>query len=364
MRVFLYECITGGGWFDLAPGEVPAGSLYREGQAMVSALADDLQAIQGCDLLLLRDGRLDACPNTKADVRRVMDSCDHRRAFDDAVTCSDGVIIIAPEWRNCLLERVQRVVELRGNLHSPDPSFVAVTSDKHQTVGRLQEAGVRVPVTQRIESDRQWRHALGSQGSMPGPFVIKPCDGAGSMGLRFFPHALSGQAIDRLLSDDAFRSGTWCVQAYCAGRPASVSAIMQGERFSLLPPCWQHLDPETWVYTGGAAITETDYAERARRLAEKALAALPPTRGYVGVDLILGNDDRGDEDFVLEVNPRLTTSYVGLRQSVTLNLAEVMLGLAPLPTQFPIGRHRIQFLADGSCWQEDNETLYGKRAMP
>jgi predicted ATP-grasp superfamily ATP-dependent carboligase len=44
----------------------------------------------------------------------------------------------------------------------------------------------------------------------------------------------------------------------------------------------------------------------------------------VGVDLVLGRDPRGSEDVVIEVNPRLTTSYVGLRAAARSNLAEAM----------------------------------------
>ena len=48
----------------------------------------------------------------------------------------------------------------------------------------------------------------------------------------------------------------------------------------------------------------------------------------MGVDLVLGRDPTGAEDFVIEVNPRLTTSYVGLRAAAKTNLAEAMLRVA------------------------------------
>ena len=39
---------------------------------------------------------------------------------------------------------------------------------------------------------------------------------------------------------------------------------------------------------------------------------------------MLGRDPHGGEDAVIEVNPRLTTSYVGLRAAAKTNLAEAM----------------------------------------
>jgi predicted ATP-grasp superfamily ATP-dependent carboligase len=41
--------------------------------------------------------------------------------------------------------------------------------------------------------------------------------------------------------------------------------------------------------------------------------------------MVLGREADGSEDCVIEVNPRLTTSYVGLRAATRSNLADVML---------------------------------------
>jgi len=55
-------------------------------------------------------------------------------------------------------------------------------------------------------------------------------------------------------------------------------------------------------------------------------------RGYVGVDVILTQD----EALLIEINPRLTTSYIGLRQVIDLNLAQAIWGArfrGTLPSQ-------------------------------
>jgi predicted ATP-grasp superfamily ATP-dependent carboligase len=48
----------------------------------------------------------------------------------------------------------------------------------------------------------------------------------------------------------------------------------------------------------------------------------------LGVDLVLGHDPSGSDDVVIEINPRLTTSYVGLRALSDGNLAAAMLAIA------------------------------------
>jgi predicted ATP-grasp superfamily ATP-dependent carboligase len=52
-------------------------------------------------------------------------------------------------------------------------------------------------------------------------------------------------------------------------------------------------------------------------------AALPDLWGIIGVDLI----DTKQELQVLEVNPRITTSYAGLRESTGINPAAMVLDL-------------------------------------
>jgi hypothetical protein len=68
----------------------------------------------------------------------------------------------------------------------------------------------------------------------------------------------------------------------------------------------------------------------------------------VGVDLILGADPDGTQDVVLEINPRLTTSYVALRRAAHTNLAAAMLAILRgqcVPLFF---RHdTMEFDADG-----------------
>ncbi|HEV3003063.1 MAG TPA: ATP-grasp domain-containing protein, partial [Pirellulales bacterium] len=71
--------------------------------------------------------------------------------------------------------------------------------------------------------------------------------------------------------------------------------------------------------------------------------------GYLGVDLVLGGPDDGSDDVVIEINPRLTTSYIGLRAACRENLAAAMLALAVRqPYNLTFRDQRIEFSADGN----------------
>jgi hypothetical protein len=68
--------------------------------------------------------------------------------------------------------------------------------------------------------------------------------------------------------------------------------------------------------------------------------------------MVLGAAADGTRDVVLEVNPRLTTSYVGLRQGTASNLAAAMLAIQRgdrCPLFFHAGA--VEFEADGRIRQ-------------
>jgi predicted ATP-grasp superfamily ATP-dependent carboligase len=105
----------------------------------------------------------------------------------------------------------------------------------------------------------------------------------------------------------------------------SVAALCGPQGCFALPACAQRLSADgCFGYLGGHLPLPKELNERARRLALAAVAALPAARGYLGVDMVLGRAVDGCEDYVIEINPRLTTSYIGLRAASRTNLAAAM----------------------------------------
>lgn len=73
-------------------------------------------------------------------------------------------------------------------------------------------------------------------------------------------------------------------------------------------------------------------------IAQKIAKADTGLLGYVGVDLIMTDEGA----VVIDINPRLTTSYAGLRQSLSLNPAELILSIWQNGTMHEV--HNKQFL--------------------
>ena len=330
MRVFLYEFITGGGLLE-SPGPLE-GSLFREGQAMLRALAADFAALEDVRLRVLQDRRVDfELPG--CEVFEASSAAEERERFRQLAAEADWTVVIAPEIGGALLERCRLVQAVGGRLLGPDPELVQLAADKHRLAIHL--AARRVPVPPGL--------AVAPGEPLPRDFaypaVLKPRDGAGSQGVCL---------LDRYDSCRVVREPSR-LERFCPGMAASVAVLCGPGGVMVLEPCRQHLsDDGHFTYQGGSLPLSSALAQRARSLAEQTLAALPPPCGYLGIDLVLGSDFQGRDDYVIEVNSRLTTSYVGLRAATADNLAAAMLRIAQgQPAAVRFSDRSIQFSADG-----------------
>ena len=71
-------------------------------------------------------------------------------------------------------------------------------------------------------------------------------------------------------------------------------------------------------------ITDEELIETIHALAVRTMNALPGTTGFVGIDLVI---PAHDELVVVEVNPRLTSSYGMLRGVAGFNIGHAMMQL-------------------------------------
>jgi len=317
-----------------APGALPT-TLVREGAAMIGALAADLVRIDGCQVTALRDPRAVHLTLPGCRVIDIQSRLSHWDEFERLAEEADATILIAPEFDGILLRAARRVASCRGRLLSPSVEFVKIAGDKQRTGEVLYDAGVPVPESVVLEPE----DALPA--GFRYPAVLKPVDGAGSQNTQVVasPHDTP--------SPYAWRRR---LEQYKPGLAASVALLCGPAGRVPLMPCKQRLSEDGRLrYLGGQLPLAAGLAERAVALAERAVAALPDTSGFVGVDLVLGRDPNGSEDFVIEVNPRLTTSYVGLRAATETNLAEAVWRVAQGETvEIEFATRPLEFDCDGN----------------
>ncbi len=281
---------------------------------MLRAVCEDLVQLTELQVSIQWDLRLPPALRPPVHCLPVADAEEEERAFDQLAADCDHTLLIVPELDGWLLSRCRRAVAVGAKLISPPPALVALASDKCATAAWLQQAGLPVPLTYRVQSVDELPRSMGW------PAVMKPNDGAGSVDVQLVTY----EGAQSLLVGRQ----TYCLQAYCIGRAASVAAICGPQQQLLLPPCWQNLDPTTYAYLGGSLITDPAERERATRLAQQAIACLPSPIGYLGLDLVLGPCSDGSSDYLIEINPRLTSSYLGLAAAAEQNLGQAMWRIA------------------------------------
>lgn len=325
MKLFVFEVVTGGG---LAAERLPPG-LAREGDLMVSALLRDLGELPDVSLITSRDPRLP--PPGVAGVATIAPAPGEEASalYARGVRAADAAWPIAPETDG-LLERLSRAtLELGRGLVGSRPDAVHLTASKRDTACALRAAGVATVPT----------FATGER--LPpfhGPWVVKPDDGAGCEGMMVVQgwHAAAG----RLESG----SGRLVAQPWLDGDALSLSLLCGDGRATLLCCNRQHVRVVDGRPTLEAITVNAlpDGEGRLADLAARIAAAIPGLRGYVGVDLVL----TAQGPVVLEVNPRLTTSYCGLRSALGVNVAARTLDLlATGGAQAPVPRARATFVS-------------------
>ena len=314
---------------------------------MVGAIATDLAAINDVSVTLMCDQRF---PLRAASCRIVPVSTHDESVaiFEQLASEADYTLMIAPESGGALLSSCRRVEMSGGRLLGPGLPLVELCSDKQTTAMHLAAAGVPVPQGMAVETGETL------PADFPYPAVIKPRDGCGSQGVRWIASAADAAA---------FGPVPWPsrLESFCHGVAASVAVLCGPRELRALTPCRQRVsDDGRFQYLGGSLPLRPELAQRAFELAIRAVETLPEPRGYVGVDLVL-HDPGGQShfagaklgqspaDFVIELNPRLTTSYVGLRAACRGNLAEAMLRIAAgEPAELSFRDDPLQFDADGT----------------
>ncbi len=335
MRILVHEFASGGG---LAGRPVPA-SLAREGAAMRAALVADLAAMGRHQIVTTVDPRfpLPAPPGVEV----VTLPTGSRALLDALIAAADTVWLVAPETDGCL-ERLAAKVKRKGTaLLGPGAAAIRRASDKAGLARCLARVGVPHPKTRVLHPNGDWRKAALEVGY---PVVVKPARGAGCNGVGLARDVRElRDALDRAGGADG--SGPLLLQRYVPGVAASVSLLADGRRARVLAvnAQWVRVS-RSFSYRGGRTPLDHPLAGRAVAAALRTCAALRGLRGYVGVDVVLTKS----EAVVIEVNPRLTTAYLGVRSSLDGNIAALALAACAgaLPPVPPV-RRRVRFTAAG-----------------
>jgi tyramine---L-glutamate ligase len=339
MQVFAGELLTSGGWPDPSPSQ----SLLREGRAIISALLCDLSAIKNVSVKTTWSARIPPPKIKGVEFIATTSIADERNQFEKLAAQADATWFIAPEIDGTLTTRQIIVSTLGGRWIGPEAHALEIASDKLRFAQHLKSHQIRTIPTRTIRNVEEIE-------SVNFPVIVKPRFGAGSLDVQFM------DGTNPLFSLEQFPDSSceFIVQPMIVGRAVSVGVIVRAESSDcdLFPVCEQHLSADgQFSYLGGQLPVNLagrkDIESAISQLVLHTCQSIPGLEGYIGFDLILP-DKSPEKPVVVELNPRLTTSYLGYRKITSVNLAERI--LFPENVVQPIGWNRLSvtFKPDGT----------------
>lgn len=309
---------------------------------MLSAVVDDLKMVPGAEAISILGRELEV--NDLGRRFDLINPHDEEPTFRELAKKADFTLVIAPEFDGILARRCEWVEQSGGRLLGSSISAIQLTADKYALSQHLKQNQIPTPESWLLDQYRQVEN-------LPPQFpaVVKPRWGAGSLVTHMVRNTKEWNRL-REKSGDQQWAGAMIMQPFVPGQPASVAFLIGLTGRVPLPAASQIFsDDGRFHYGGGIVPLPGPLTPRAQRLAERAIDTIPGLRGYVGVDLVLGRSSDGSQDWVIEINPRLTTSYIGLRALAESNLADAMLNIAlgkeTKPLKWRTGQ--VRFHSDG-----------------
>jgi len=247
-----------------------------------------------------------------------------------------NAIFIAAENNNNLYEITRILEENNVEIYTSTSEACFKASDKFETYESLP---MEIPQPRsfkfKIDSKGYWKRAFenlyekwqSEDPLTPLKLIIKPLMGVDCEDIVIL------EDINDLSYDleNIFPAGSRIiVQEYIEGRNISVSLISDGKKAIpiSLNEQFVELKNDKGTYLGGKLPVESKHKQEAFDIATKAVETIDGLKGFVGVDLIINADEKDIYSvYLLEINSRFTTPYVGLSKIANFNIGESIIDL-------------------------------------
>jgi predicted ATP-grasp superfamily ATP-dependent carboligase len=332
LKILVYEHVSGGGYAgkDISP------SVLSEGFSMLRCLVEDLKTA-GHEVTILLDSRLSKLnPPINADcIVPILYPNEPEKFFISISKINDAIYIIAPETGQTLQSLVELSEKTGKRSLNCESHSIGKVADKTVLYEMLQKLGVSPKTVILNMEDGLIKIKETLKKNLGYPLIVKPADGVSCSGLSIVQDEIQlAQAIKKINSVST--SKRFIAQEFIRGETASVSLLSTGKKAKALTLNKQNVyiaTPESKSnYEGGDVPFEHWLKQEAFKIAEKIIEAFSNLKGYVGVDFVFTEH----KPFVVDVNPRLTTSYIGLRKVARFNVAEALVNAVlkdTLPTK-------------------------------
>ena len=340
MKILIFEFATAMGMEDPA--------LTAEGRAMLSGLISDFENMDAD--YLLSEALQNLIPKNEGLCRPILINEDLETWLTKNIQGYDACLLIAPE-EDLILHHLTKLIEEAGVKVIGSSSDAVKTCTNKYTMYESIRCSIKNDgsvVDSLIRTEKVYFEDLESEDSKVAEIyrsvfdmdknpeenygssekigkkilkVVKPVDGVSCTGVHVVDSFKAFQdAVDAV---EKFTNLPYFIlQDYVEGVTASVSLLSDGENALPLSLNFQNVQLKEGKinYNGGHVPLKHELSQRAMEIAKNTVESIPGLKGYVGVDVILAEDVK-----IVEVNSRLTTPYVALRQILNFNLGEAIL---------------------------------------
>jgi len=324
--VFIFEFIAGGGFNQ---DEIPP-SLFCEGFGMLRAIIADFKELD-FEIITLLDQRISSfSPYLEADeVNYVNQEDDYVELFMESVIRGDYCYIIAPEFSKILYKLTELANEQQKAVLSIGLNGIELGTHKLETYKFFKKHEVLTPKTYLIPWGKRYfdiNFVYEKFRKLNCPIVIKLEDGVGADSIFYFESEAQLDDFFKGPEEKLDIVRNFILQEYIEGIDLSVSLIGTSKGPIILSINTQNIDiknnKKASEYFGGLTPIE-NYVEIKNEL-EVLLKNLDLSEytGYYGIDFIRKHDGT---IYLIEINPRLTTSYVGIRNIINLNPVQLII---------------------------------------
>jgi predicted ATP-grasp superfamily ATP-dependent carboligase len=290
--VLVHEWVTGGG---LAGMPLPA-SWERQGSAMRRAIARDFAGLPSSEIkvVMTLDARLPEEPGPW-DSERIAPG-EHGLKLHEFACAADFTVLVAPETSGVLARLTRDLEQAGARVLGSCAQAVDLAGDKVSLAAHLRSRGIDTPPSVAVVPSEKLPEFARY------PAVLKPIDGAGSMNTFY----LDGPD----LPEAARRMPLAVLQPFVSGEPMSASFLVSPDgRAWLIGLGRQRIEIQSgrFEYQGGEIPA---FCPDAVHQVRRVLSTMEGLRGFVGIDFIWDRERRHAS--IIEINPRPTTSLVGL----------------------------------------------------
>jgi len=307
--------------------------IISEAEALIFDLLDDLKDYD-VDLVINRsyENRIKEFNN----VNPILIDCDVIEWLEKNAANFTKAVFIAAENNNNLYNITKILEENNVKTYTSSSSACEISSNKYETYEELFNV-VPQPRSFKFKIDPKgyWKRAIENlyekwQAEDPLStlkIIIKPLMGVDCEDIVIIEN-IEDLTLDL---DKIFQPGSRVlVQEYIDGTDISVSLICDGETAVPLSLNEQFIEikDDKGTYLGGKLPFDSKYKDESFEIAKKAVEAIDGLKGFVGVDLLINSDEKDVYSvYLLEVNSRFTTPYVGLKEVANFNIGKTIIDL-------------------------------------